>query len=295
VLYGATGVAYMIAVVRRTRRVTEYKPVFEDWLFHAALPLAAYFAVFVAAIGLRRAGTLSLFAIGAATVAAVRRRSQRVGHRDPILVSQVGRVAAGREVRAMTPAKSDHFDGKAFRQPDRRGGPAVFRRPRMLLTQRTPWPAQVDGPTRTPVPSMAPRRGGLHRPRDVSDSDRSGNILTDPMFAGRVRSMDRPTPGAAARCAFRRPSAHRDGAPRPQPLRPLRSADAGVLAKRFDPIVVTPEGNGRVARSAGMRRVEELDWWQSATTSAMPVTLTPRITSPRADRSTRTAPCGVGF
>jgi hypothetical protein len=68
VLYGTTGVAYMIAVVRRTRRVTEYKPVFEDWLFHAALPLAAYFAVFVAAIGLRRAGTLSLFTIGAAVV-----------------------------------------------------------------------------------------------------------------------------------------------------------------------------------------------------------------------------------
>jgi hypothetical protein len=67
-LYGGTGLAYMIAVVRRTRRVTGYQPVLEDWLFHAVLPLASYIAVFLAALGLRRANTLSLFAIGAAAV-----------------------------------------------------------------------------------------------------------------------------------------------------------------------------------------------------------------------------------
>jgi hypothetical protein len=54
--------------VRRTRRVTGYQPVLEDWLFHAVLPLASYIAVFLAALGLRRANTLSLFAIGAAAV-----------------------------------------------------------------------------------------------------------------------------------------------------------------------------------------------------------------------------------
>jgi hypothetical protein len=67
-LYGGMGLAYMIVVVRRTHRVTEYQTVFEDWLFHAILPLAAYGAVLIAAIGLRRASTLSLFAIGAAAV-----------------------------------------------------------------------------------------------------------------------------------------------------------------------------------------------------------------------------------
>ena len=67
-LYGGTGLAYMIVVVRRTRRVTEYQPVFEDWLFHAVLPLAAYVAVLAGAMGLRRASTLSLFAIGGAAV-----------------------------------------------------------------------------------------------------------------------------------------------------------------------------------------------------------------------------------
>src|SRR5215467_8582766 len=31
-LYGAAGVGYMIVVVRRTRQLTEYAAVFEDWL-----------------------------------------------------------------------------------------------------------------------------------------------------------------------------------------------------------------------------------------------------------------------
>lgn len=53
-------------------------------------------------------------------------------------------------------------------------------------------------------------------------------------------------------------------------LRTLR-----MVAKRFDPIVVKPLGNARLLRSAGLRRVEELDWWQSATSSALPITLAP--------------------
>ena len=67
-LYGATGFLYMIIVIRRTRHLTEYLAVFEDWLFHAVLPLAAYIAVLTAAITLRRASTFSLFAIGAAAL-----------------------------------------------------------------------------------------------------------------------------------------------------------------------------------------------------------------------------------
>ena len=48
-----------------------------------------------------------------------------------------------------------------------------------------------------------------------------------------------------------------------------------MLARRFDPIVITPLGNARLVRSAGLRRVEELDWWQRAGTTALPITLTP--------------------
>jgi L-ascorbate metabolism protein UlaG (beta-lactamase superfamily) len=48
-----------------------------------------------------------------------------------------------------------------------------------------------------------------------------------------------------------------------------------MLAQRFDPLVVTPLGNGALVRSAGIRRVEELDWWQDAKTSPLPIALTP--------------------
>jgi L-ascorbate metabolism protein UlaG (beta-lactamase superfamily) len=48
-----------------------------------------------------------------------------------------------------------------------------------------------------------------------------------------------------------------------------------MLAERFDPLVVTPLGNAALIRSSGVRRVEELDWWQEAKTSALPITLTP--------------------
>jgi len=39
---GTLGVLYTALVARRMRTQTVYAPVFEDWLFHALLPLAAY-------------------------------------------------------------------------------------------------------------------------------------------------------------------------------------------------------------------------------------------------------------
>jgi len=47
------------------------------------------------------------------------------------------------------------------------------------------------------------------------------------------------------------------------------------LDQRFHPPVVTPLGNGRLLRSAGIRQVEELDWWQSASAMPLPITVTP--------------------
>ena len=38
----------------------------------------------------------------------------------------------------------------------------------------------------------------------------------------------------------------------------------GMLARASIHWSITPLGNGRLLRAAGMRRVEELDWWQSA-------------------------------
>jgi len=41
-LSGFGGLAYMMMVVRRMTKQSAYLPVFEDWLFHAVLPGAAY-------------------------------------------------------------------------------------------------------------------------------------------------------------------------------------------------------------------------------------------------------------
>jgi len=68
---GATGVAgviYTFIVIRRARRQKGYQPVFEDWLWHAALPLIAYTALAVAAAILRRSPVPALFVTGAATL-----------------------------------------------------------------------------------------------------------------------------------------------------------------------------------------------------------------------------------
>ena len=62
---GVTGVVYGIVVVRRARRQVGYRPVFEDWLFHAVLPLVAYSLLLVSAILLRSYPQRVLFVVGA--------------------------------------------------------------------------------------------------------------------------------------------------------------------------------------------------------------------------------------
>jgi hypothetical protein len=46
---GVGGLGYLAVVVRRLRRQRSYRPVLEDWLFHAVLPLAAYVMLVAAA------------------------------------------------------------------------------------------------------------------------------------------------------------------------------------------------------------------------------------------------------
>jgi hypothetical protein len=51
---GVLGLVYATIVTRRMRRQTAYQPVFEDWLFHALLPVAAY-ATLAASAGVAHA------------------------------------------------------------------------------------------------------------------------------------------------------------------------------------------------------------------------------------------------
>jgi L-ascorbate metabolism protein UlaG (beta-lactamase superfamily) len=178
----------------------------------------------------------------------------------------------------MTPAKSDHFDGKRFVNLTGAAGQPFSAVPRMLLTRRTPWPAHVDGPPHTPVvldSAVAAATFIGHATFLIQTT--AGNILTDPMYSQRAGPFNWIGPRRVRQPAVR----FDDLPPIAMVLLSHNHYDhcdlrtLAMLAKRFDPIVVTPVGNGRVARSAGMRRVEELDWWQSATTSSMPVTLTP--------------------
>jgi L-ascorbate metabolism protein UlaG (beta-lactamase superfamily) len=173
---------------------------------------------------------------------------------------------------------SDHFDGRRFFNP---AGPTlqpVAAVPRMLRTPRTPWPSRID---------VAPRR-----PSDRGDAaavvtfighstfliqTAAGTLLTDPVYAERAGPWALVGPRRV-----RRPAVAFDALP-PIDIVLLSHnhydhcdrRTLHLLARRFDPIAVTPLGNGALLRSSGMRRVEELDWWDRTRTTALPITVTP--------------------
>jgi len=67
-LSGLGGMIYVVIVLRRVRRQTDYQPVLEDWLWHTVFPLVSYTALLVAAIVLPGHTAPALFVIAAGTV-----------------------------------------------------------------------------------------------------------------------------------------------------------------------------------------------------------------------------------
>ena len=65
---GVAGVAYALIIIRRARAKMQYKPVLEDWIWHAWLPLLAYSALLIAAAVLSRNARPSLFVIAGSAV-----------------------------------------------------------------------------------------------------------------------------------------------------------------------------------------------------------------------------------
>jgi hypothetical protein len=65
---GVAGVVYALIVIRHARRQKGYRAVFEDWLWHCALPFIAYAALLVASIEFMVKPSSSLFMIGTAAV-----------------------------------------------------------------------------------------------------------------------------------------------------------------------------------------------------------------------------------
>ena len=160
---------------------------------------------------------------------------------------------------------SDHFDGRRFVNPTGRAGQPFTAVPRMLRSRRTPWPAYIDAP-----PTLLPALGDAsavvtfigHSTFLIQTS--TGNILTDPVYSPHAGPFGRFGPKRV-----RAPAIAFDALP---PIATVLLSHnhydhcdlrtLSMLAKRFDPLVVTPLGNGRFARSAGIRRVEEVDWWE---------------------------------
>lgn len=68
-LYGLGGLAYGLGVVGRARHQHDYAPVWEDWLWHAILPCAAYAALAVAGLLLVSRPAGAIFIVAAAAVA----------------------------------------------------------------------------------------------------------------------------------------------------------------------------------------------------------------------------------
>jgi L-ascorbate metabolism protein UlaG (beta-lactamase superfamily) len=178
----------------------------------------------------------------------------------------------------MTLRKSDHFDGRRFVNPTGVAAQPFSAVPRMLLEPRTRWPARVDEPPRRP-PGLDGASAVLtfigHATFLIQTA--AGNILTDPMYSDRAGPLNVFGPRRV-----RQPAVRFDDLP---PISTVLLSHnhydhcdlrtLGKLAGRFDPVVVTPFGNGTLVRPTGIRRIEELDWWQEAETSILPITLTP--------------------
>ena len=67
-LVGLSGIVYTAVVARRLRRQTVYQPVFEDWLCHALLPLAAYATLAGSAFVALSYARTAMFLVGAAAL-----------------------------------------------------------------------------------------------------------------------------------------------------------------------------------------------------------------------------------
>jgi L-ascorbate metabolism protein UlaG (beta-lactamase superfamily) len=178
----------------------------------------------------------------------------------------------------MTPGTSDHFDGKRFVNPVGLAAQPLSAVPRMLVERRTAWPKHIEEPQHEPPPldgAAAVVTFIGHSTFLIQTA--AGNILTDPMYSQRAGPFNMVGPRRVRQPAIRF-----------EELPPISTIllshnhydhcdlrTLGLLAKRFDPAVVTPLGNAALVRSSGIRRVEELDWWQEAQTTSLPVTITP--------------------
>jgi L-ascorbate metabolism protein UlaG (beta-lactamase superfamily) len=174
---------------------------------------------------------------------------------------------------------SDHFDGQRFFNPTGSNGQSFWQLPRLFLTKRTPWPKQVPVEPRRPPQPVGSGEVIVtfigHATFLIQTA--TGNLLTDPMYSERASPLRFAGPRRVAAPGV--------------PFKDLPQIDLVLLShnhydhcdlptlralsRRFRPRLITPLGNRRLLRSAGIARVEELDWWQQAVSASPHVTLVP--------------------
>ena len=148
----------------------------------------------------------------------------------------------------------------------------------MLLTPRTRWPSRIPVEPRRP-PTVGRDDVVVTFVGHATFLIQVGaiNLLTDPVYAERASPVSFAGPRRV-----RAPGVRFDDLPAISLVLVSHNhydhCDLGTLRaldRRFHPQLVAPIGNGRLLRSAGIRQVEEIDWWQRASAAPLPVTLIP--------------------
>jgi L-ascorbate metabolism protein UlaG (beta-lactamase superfamily) len=168
----------------------------------------------------------------------------------------------------MTFPPSDHFNGKTFYNPGKESGRGFLDLIRWKMTSRaTLWPRPAEV-ARVPLPA-APLADGIvatwvgHATFVLRTA--SLTILTDPIFSDVAGPVSWLGPRRAVP-----PGVEFDAIPRVDVV--LLSHDhfdhcdiptLRRLARRDDPLVVSPLGHRALLAGAGLRRTVELDWWES--------------------------------
>jgi L-ascorbate metabolism protein UlaG (beta-lactamase superfamily) len=175
-------------------------------------------------------------------------------------------------------APGDHFDGRRFFNPTHKNGQPVSAVPRMLVEKRTAWPASVPVEPRRPPPlDGATAVVTFIGHATLLIQTPLGNILTDPVYSQRAS----PVPFAGPKRARQPAVLFGDLPPIDVVLLSHNHYDhcdlttLRAIEERWHPMVVTPLGNSRLLKTAGMRRIEEIDWWQDAARVPLPIMLTP--------------------
>jgi L-ascorbate metabolism protein UlaG (beta-lactamase superfamily) len=180
----------------------------------------------------------------------------------------------------MTLAPSDHFNGKTFFNPGEASDRGLLDLIKWKMTSRAaPWPERVEVTPR-PLPP-APTSEGVDatwvgQSTFVLRTD-SATILTDPVFSERAGPLSWIGPRRVTA-----PGVEFDSLPRVDIV--LLSHDhydhcdlptLRRLALRDNPLVVSPLGHRSLLEGAGLRRIVELDWWETHSCAGAEVTLVP--------------------